>query len=193
MNLNKINESKKQIIKNLNPSEMESYIKSLIANLYEAFIEHDSDKAIASKELIEEATSIYYNNGYSNSMAKELEFRLAKANECLIQTLEDKAKVEGFLSEEIIKNLLNNQMELLTYSNSILNILIASYEKEPSEHLLDTVKAVHGVIKLELIFLESLLQDNFLEDLSEKYPEKVAIIEDGYSDYEKLAMKINSF
>lgn len=53
MNLDKINNTKKEIIRSFSPAEMEAYIKSLISNLYEAFINLDTDKALASKELIE--------------------------------------------------------------------------------------------------------------------------------------------
>lgn len=139
----------------------------------------------------EEATKLYEEKGFSNAYTIELGLRLDKANECLIKTLEEKSEVANFLTNEIIKNLLNNQMELILFSNCILNILIASYEKEPSENLLGTVKAVHEVINLELIFLKSLLERSFLYDL-EDYSEKVAIIEEAYSTYEKLASKIES-
>ena len=69
-----------------------------------------------------------------------MELRLAKANECLVKTLEEKAKLESYLSDEITNKLFTSQIETLTYSNGILNILVASYEREPSENLLTTLK-----------------------------------------------------
>lgn len=192
MNIDKINNTKKEIIKNFNPVEMEAYIKSLISNLYDSFINRDLNKALASKELIEEASSIYVNDGYSNTFTKELEFRLTKANECLINTLEEKHKVECFLSEEVVKNLLTNQIETLTYSNGILNILIAGYEREPSENLLITLKQVHELIKMELTLTKCLLENNYLVGL-EDHTDKINIIRDSYNRYEKLAARINGF
>lgn len=192
MNLNKINETKKDILKNLNPVEMELYIKKLISNLYEAFINQDTDRALASKELIEEATSIYNSEGYNNTFTKELEYRLAKANECLINTLEEKSKLESYISEEIARNFFNNQIETLTYSNGILSILIASYEKAPSENLLTTVKEVHRLIEMELTLTKHLLENNYLVGLVD-HKEKIDIIRDSYNRYEKLATRIDSF
>lgn len=190
-NIDSLESEKVKIIQGLKPSEMEAYQKNLINNLYEAFLEGNDSKGIASINAIEEATKLYEEKGFSNAYTIELGLRLDKANECLIKTLEEKSEVANFLTNEIIKNLLNNQMELILFSNCILNILIASYEKEPSENLLGTVKAVHEVINLELIFLKSLLERSFLYDL-EDYSEKVAIIEEAYSTYEKLASKIES-
>ena len=190
-NIDSLESEKVKIIQGLKPSEMEAYQKNLINNLYEAFLEGNNSKGIASINAIEEATKLYEEKGFSNAYTIELGLRLDKANECLIKTLEEKSEVANFLTNEIIKNLLNNQMELILFSNCILNILIASYEKEPSENLLGTVKAVHEVINLELIFLKSLLERSFLYDL-EDYSEKVAIIEEAYSTYEKLASKIES-
>ena len=190
-NIDSLESEKVKIIQGLKPSEMEAYQKNLINNLYEAFLEGNNSKGIASINAIEEATKLYEEKGFSNAYTIELGLRLDKANECLIKTLEEKSEVANFLTNEIIKNLLNNQMELILFSNCILNILIASYEKEPSENLLGTVKAVHEVINLELIFLKSLLERSFLYD-REDYSEKVAIIEEAYSTYEKLASKIES-
>ena len=190
-NIDSLESEKVKIIQGLKPSEMEAYQKNLINTLYEAFLEGNDSKGIASINAIEEATKLYEEKGFSNAYTIELGLRLDKANECLIKTLEEKSEVANFLTNEIIKNLLNNQMELILFSNCILNILIASYEKEPSENLLGTVKAVHEVINLELIFLKSLLERSFLYDL-EDYSEKVAIIEEAYSTYEKLASKIES-
>lgn len=192
MNLDKINNTKKEIIKNFAPVEMEAYIKSLISNLYESFIKQDYDKALASKELIEEASSLYINDGYSNTFTKELEFRLAKANECLINTLEDKAKVESFLHEELSSNLFSNQIETLTYSNGILNILVSAYEKQPTENLLTALKEVHRLIEMELTLTKCLLENNYLVGLVD-HKEKIDLIRDSYNRYEKLASKINSF
>lgn len=190
--INQINNSKKDIIKNFNSDELEAYIKSLISNLYEAFINTDFDKALASKELIEEVTSLYGNDYNNNLFITELKLRLASANEWLIKTLEEKSKVESFLSEEITKNLFNGQIETLTYSNGILNILVSSYEREPTENLLATVKEVHEVIKLELTFPKVLLESNYFVGL-EDHTEKVNTIRELYSTYEKLASKIEGF
>lgn len=192
MNLDKINNTKKEIIRSFSPAEMEAYIKSLISNLYEAFINLDTDKALASKELIEEASSIYVNDGYSNTFTKELEFRLAKANECLINTLEEKNKTENLLHEEILTNLFTNQLEKLSYSNGILNILVSAYESEPTENLLAAVKEVHRLIEMELTITKCLLENNYLVGLVD-HKEKIDLIRDSYNRYEKLATKINGF
>lgn len=192
MDLTKINETKKDILKNFKPVEMEVYIKSLISNLYEAFINNDSDKALASKELIEEATSIYGSNYNNNKLVIELKLRLASANEWLIKTLEEKNNIENLLHEETLSNLFTNQIETLTYSNMILNILVSAYEREPSENLLRTVKEVHDIIKLELTFSKVLLENNYLVGLVD-HKEKIDLIQDSYNRYEKLATKIDTF
>lgn len=192
MDLTKINETKKDILKNFKPVEMEAYIKSLISNLYEAFINNDSDKALASKELIEEATSIYGSNYNNNKLVIELKLRLASANEWLIKTLEEKNNIENLLHEETLSNLFTNQIETLTYSNMILNILVSAYEREPSENLLRTVKEVHDIIKLELTFSKVLLENNYLVGLVD-HKEKIDLIQDSYNRYEKIATKIDTF
>jgi len=191
MNLTKINETKKDILKNFNPVEMEAYIKSLISNLYEAIINNDSDKALASKELIEEATSIYGSNYNNNKLIIELKLRLASANEWLIKALEEKNNIENLLHEETLSNLFTNQIETITYSNMILNILLSAYEKEPSENLLKAVKEVHDIIKLELTFSKVLLENNYLVGLVD-HKEKIDLIQDSYNTYEKLAARIDS-
>ena len=94
MNINQIQKERKDIIYNLNPYEIEAYIKILINRLYESFLEQDLEKALASKKLIEEATELFNSKGYINCFTKELEFRLAKANEVLIETLESKEKLK---------------------------------------------------------------------------------------------------
>ena len=191
MDLTKINETKKDILKNFNPVEMEAYIKSLISNLYEAIINNDSDKALASKELIEEATSIYGSNYNNNKLIIELKLRLASANEWLIKALEEKNNIEILLHEEKLSNLFTNQIETLTYINMILNILVSAYEREPSENLLTVVKEVHDIIKLELTFSKVLLENNYLVGLVD-HKEKIDLIQDSYNTYEKLAARIDS-
>ena len=192
MDLDKINNTKNEIIKNLPPEELETYIKCLISNLYESFINLDKDKVLASKELIEEATSLYTNTGNNTAFIKELELRLDKANKCLIKTLEEKSKLEAILSNEMINNLFTNQIETLTYSNAILSILVASYEREPTENLLRTVKQVHGVIKMEMALTKCLLENDYLVNL-EDHTERINIIQKYYSNYETLTNKIYTF
>ena len=72
MNLNQMQKERKELIENLKPYEMEVYIKGLINNLYEAFLEQDSEKALASKELIEEATELFKSKGYINCFTIEV-------------------------------------------------------------------------------------------------------------------------
>ena len=192
MNINQIQKERKDILYNLNPYEMEAYIKILINRLYESFLEQDLEKALASKKLIEEATELFNSKGYINCFTKELEFRLAKANEVLIETLESKGKAEANLSEVIAENIFSNNIELVNYSNSILNILVDAYYKEPSENLLGIIKAVAKRIELELTIIKYLLEDkDFISN--EDHIEEVEILKESYSTFEDITRKINSF
>lgn len=192
MNINQIQKERKDILYNLNPYEMEAYIKILINRLYESFLEQDLEKALASKKLIEEATELFNSKGYINCFTKELEFRLAKANEVLIETLESKGKAEANLSEVIAENIFSNNIELVNYSNSILNILVGAYYKEPSENLLGIIKAVAKRIELELTIIKYLLEDkDFISN--EDHIEEVEILKESYSTFEDITRKINSF
>lgn len=192
MNLNQMQKERKELLNNLNPFEMEAYIKILINRLYESFIEQDIEEVLASKKLIEEATSLFQSKGFINSFTKELEFRLAKANDVLIKTLEEKGKAEANLSEIIAESIYSNNIELVNYSNSILTILVGAYNKEPSENLASVIKAVAKRIELELTVIGYLLEDeNFLSN--EDHAEEVEILIESYSTYEDLVHKINTF
>ena len=129
VNLKTLEKEKKNIIKNFKPEEMESYLKSLITVLYESFLEHDLDKCFSAKKLIEEATEIYIAEGYSNSLAMELQFRLAIANSFLVETLDSKEKNEVELSKVIVANAYDNDIMKLIHDNNILKSLLSSYEK----------------------------------------------------------------
>ena len=187
VNLNKINKDKNKLIAELEPFEMEAYLKHLINNLYEAFIEHDEEKALANKEAIEEATKIYEAEGHVNSLGKELELRLDKANDLLAETLEAKQKKEIELSKVIVENYYTSLILDVSHANSILESLIASYEKAPSEELLSAVK---NVAELED---NRLLKQNYLLEKRNSFifSEEIEILKDYYNHFQELQKKIN--
>ena len=133
--INVIEKNKNNIVKDLKPYEMEAYIKYLINVLYESFIEHDKERCLKVKSLIEETTKIFEKEGYSNSIAKELEFRLVKANSFLIQTLEDKHEIEIGLTKVIVENNYYNDISKVIHDYTILKSLLDSYEKTPTRVL----------------------------------------------------------
>ena len=51
-NIKSLEADKRNILKNLDPVEMEAYIKKLISDLYEAFLLNDIETLKTSKELI---------------------------------------------------------------------------------------------------------------------------------------------
>ena len=55
--INSLEKDKRNALKRLEPNEMKVYIKTLVNELYDGFIEHNEDKALHSMKLIEEATN----------------------------------------------------------------------------------------------------------------------------------------
>lgn len=190
-NINSIERDKKNIIKNFKPSEMDSYITALTTVLYESFLKKDFNKCFSIKKLIEEATEIYEAEGYSNSLAIELKIRLAKANEVLAETLDSKEKQEIELTKIIVDNSYYNDIVKVIHDKSILESLLASYEKAPSEELASAIKDVLHLVKSNLVGIKFLLEEKeFTENTV--YTEEVEILKEYYSSVEDLATKINS-
>lgn len=189
-NINSIERDKKNIIKNFKPSEMDSYITALTTVLYESFLKKDFNKCSSIKKLIEEATEIYEAEGYSNSIAVELKIRLAKANEVLAETLDSKEKQEIELTKIIVDNSYYNDIVKVIHDKSILESLLASYEKAPSEELASAIKDVLHLVKSNLVGIKFLLEEKeFTENTV--YTEEVEILKEYYSSVEDLATKIN--
>ena len=191
-NIKSLEADKRNILKNLDPVEMEAYIKKLISDLYEAFLLNDIETLKTSKELIEEATNVFKSEGYINSLSKELEFRLAKANEVLVETLESKKEAEITLSKLIVEKNYFNYISSLSYSINILETLIEGYSKEPSEVMLATIKEVAVIVENHLTGIRFFISD---KDLAENvvYAEELDLLKKYYSTYEDLATKINGF
>ena len=190
-NINSIERDKKNIIKNFKPSEMDSYITALTTVLYESFLKKDFNKCFSIKKLIEEATEIYEAEGYSNSLAIELKIRLAKANEVLAETLDSKENQEIELTKIIVDNSYYNDIVKVIHDKSILESLLASYEKAPSEELASAIKDVLHLVKSNLVGIKFLLEEKeFTENTV--YTEEVEILKEYYSSVEDLATKINS-
>lgn len=118
---------------------MDSYITALTIVLYESFLK-DFNKCSSIKKLIEEATEIYEAEGYSNSLAFELKIRLTKANEVLANVLDSKEKQEIELTKIIVDNSYYNDITKVIHDKSILESLLTSYEKAPSEELASAIK-----------------------------------------------------
>lgn len=189
-NINSIERDKKNIIKNFKPSEMDSYITALTTVLYESFLKKDFNKCSSIKKLIEEATEIYEAEGYSNSIAVELKIRLAKANEVLAETLDSKEKQEIELTKIIVDNSYYNDIVKVIHDKSILESLLASYEKAPSEELDSAIKDVLHLVESNLVGIKFLLEEKeFTENTV--YTEEVEILKEYYSSVEDLATKIN--
>ena len=191
-NIKSLEADKRNILKNLDPVEMEAYIKKLISDLYEAFLLNDIETLKTSKELIEEATNVFKSEGYINSLSKELEFRLAKANEVLVETLESKKEAEITLSKLIVEKNYFNYISRLSYYINNLETLIESYSKEPSEVMLATIKEVAVIVENHLTGIRFFISD---KDLAENvvYAEELDLLKKYYSTYEDLATKINGF
>lgn len=186
VNINSLETEKKVLLKNLNPLEMEVYLKNLINNLYEAFLNNDTEKALTSKECIEEATDVYKQEGYNNTLSKELSLRLSKANEVLINTLIEKDKLDSYIVEEILSN------DILTVinANTVLESLLTSYNTTPSEALATAVKNVAEIESNNLLQIKYLLENDVPED--NPYYEEIEILKDYYSTFQELQKKIYS-
>ena len=188
--INVIEKNKNNIVKDLKPYEMEAYIKYLINVLYESFIEHDKERCLKVKSLIEETTKIFEKEGYSNSIAKELEFRLAKANSFLIQTLEDKHEIEVELTKVIVENNYYNDISKVIHDNHILKSLLDSYEKTPTKELASAIKDVIHLVESNLIDINFLLEEKEFTE-NNIYTEEVEILKEYYSSVVDLIKKIN--
>ena len=187
--LRSLENDKANIIKNLKPYEMKAYIEYNVNRLYEAFLEGNEEIALASKRNIEEATKLYEAKGYTNSLAIELGIRLAKANTILAETLEAKHEKEVELSKVIVENYYSTLILDVLHANTILESLIASYEKEPSEELAVAIKDVAEIEDNRLLRHNYLLEENN----SSIFSEEVEILKDYYSAFQELLKKINSF
>jgi hypothetical protein len=194
-NLKNIEKDRTEVIKDLKPNEMLVYMESLIANLYESFIEHNEEKALASRRLIEEATDLYIAKGYSNSHEVELNLRLDKANDVLTETLEAKQEQEIELSKRIVVDYYEELIDKVYFSNSILEVLIDGYSKEPSEVMLATIKEVAFRCSSNLYGIKLLLEnhEDKIENEAVLYPDIIEIIVEQYTIFQKYLKKINSF
>ena len=194
VSLRSLENDKANIIKNLKPYEMKAYIQYNVNRLYEAFLEHNEETALASKRNIEEATKLYTSKGYDNSLAIELGLRLDKANDVLIETLEAKQEQEIKLSKVIVGNNLGSYLGTLTSINLVLEKLVEGYSKEPSEVMLATIKDIVEATSYELIEINWLLEDvERTEKLRTVFSNVIDFIEEEYSTYTGLVKKINSF
>ena len=191
-NIKTIENEKKNIIKKFKPEEMEAYIKSLVAVLFESYLAQDFEKCSSAKQLIEEATDIFLAEGYSNALTKELEFRLEKAIEVLVEVLNDRDMQKIELSKVIVANSYDSKIKKVIHNNSILKSLIASYEKRPSEELALAVKDVLFIVESDLIGVKFLLEEKEITENS-YFSEDVEILKEYYSQFLDLQKKINSF
>lgn len=191
-NVNSIERQKKNIIRNFKPEEMTAYLETLVSLYYETFLEQDLEKHLAVNKLIEEAVELYEKEGYNNTSKNEVIFKLNKANELLGITLEEKDNLKVELSKVIVENGLDNKINSMMFSNSILKLLLESYEKEPSGTLASTIKEVAYRIKSHN-FGTKLLLENKQEFYSSIYAEEYEILKEEYSTLEDLVKKINSF
>ena len=192
VSLRSIEQDKVNIIKNLKPYEMKAYINYNVNRLYEAYLDGNEGIALASKRNIEEATKLYEAEGYDNSLAIELSLRLAKANEVLVKTLEEKHEQEVELSKVIVANAYDNDITKVIHDVNILESLVASYEKRPSEELAVAIKDVVKLSESNLIGIKFLLEEKEITE-NKLYAEEVEILKDYYSTFEDLVKKINSF
>lgn len=191
VSLKSLENEKKDIIKNLKPYEMKAYINYNVNRLYEAYLEGNEEVALASKKNIEEATKLYEAKGYDNSLAIELNLRLAKANEVLVKTLEEKHEQEVELSKVIVATAYDNDIMKLIHDINILESLLTSYEKRPSEELASAMKDVLFIVESDLLGIKFLLEEKEITE-NKLYAEEVEILKDYYSTFESLQKKINS-
>jgi hypothetical protein len=169
---------------------MKAYIKYNVDRLYEAYLDGNEEIALASKRNIEEATSLYESKGYTNSLAIELGLRLDKANDVLVDTLEAKQEQEVELYKIIVANSYDNYIAKVIHDNIILESLIASYEKRPSEELAVAIKDVAYLSESNLIGVKYFLEKKSASE-DNIFSEDVKILKDYYSTFEDLVTKIN--
>lgn len=191
-NINSIERDKRNIIKNFSNEEMSTYLETLTVLYYESYLEQDLEKHLAVNKLIKEAVELYEAEGYNNTSKNELIFKLNKANELLGITLEEKDKLKLELSKVIVESGLENYIDRIMFSNSILRRLIESYEKEPSGSLASTIKDIVERVETELLGIKYLLA-NRQEVYNSIYAEEYEILAEEYSIFQDSQKKINSF
>lgn len=191
-NINSIERDKRNIIKNFSNEEMSTYLETLTVLYYESYLEQDLEKHLAVNKLIKEAVELYEAEGYNNTSKNELIFKLNKANELLGITLEEKDKLKLELSKVIVENGLENYINRIMFSNSILRRLIESYEKEPSGSLASTIKDIVERVETELLGIKYLLA-NRQEVYNSIYAEEYEILAEEYSIFQDSQKKINIF
>ena len=174
-----IKKEKQNIIKNFKPEEMTAYLENLVAIYYETFLEQDLEKHLAVNKLIEEAVELYEKAGYNNTSKNELIFKLNKANELLGKSLEEKEKLKVDLSKVIVENGIENNINRIMFSNSILRRLIESYEEEPSGTLASTIKEAAYRIESHNFGTKLLLEDRS-EIYNSIYAEEYEILKEEY-------------
>ena len=192
VNISSIERQKKEIIRTFKPEEMSAYLETLVSLYYETFLEQDLEKHLAVNKLIEEAVELYEKEGYDNTSKNEVIFKLNKANELLGITLEEKDNLKVELSKVIVENGLDNKIKSIMFSNSILKLLLESYEKEPSGTLASTIKDVAYRMESHN-FGTKLLLENKHEIYNSIYAEEYELLKEEYSTLEDLVKKINSF
>ena len=183
---------RKNILLNMKSEEMSAYLETLVTLYYESYLEQDLEKHLAVNKLIEEAVEVYERTGYNNTSKNELIFKLNRANELLGITLEEKDKLKLELSKVIVENGLENYINKIMFSNSILRRLIESYEKEPSGTLASTIKDIVERVETELLGIKYLL-DNRQEVYNSIYTEEYEILAEEYSIFQDSQKKINNF
>lgn len=191
-NIKTIETEKKVVISRFKPEEMSAYLETLVNLYYESYLEQDLEKHLAVNKLIEEAVEVYERTGYTNTSKNELIFKLNKANELLGITLEEKDELKIELSKVIVENGLDEKINKIMFSNSILRRLIESYEKEPSGTLASTIKDVAFRVESELIGIKFLLKNKH-DIYNSIYAEEYEILAEEYSTFQDLQKKINSF
>ena len=120
-----------------------------------------------------------------------MKIRLAKANEVLAETLDSKEKQELELTKIIVDNSYYNDIVKVIHDKSILESLLASYEKAPSEELASAIKDVLHLVESNLVGIKFLLEEKEFTG-NTVYTEEVEILKEYYSSVEDLATKINS-
>lgn len=103
-----------------------------------------------------------------------------------------KKKQELELTKVIVDNSYYNDITKVIHDKSILESLLTSYEKRPSEELASAIKDVLHLIESNLVSIKFLLEE---KEFSENniYAEEVEIIKDYYSSVVDLAERINNF
>ena len=186
-----IEKEKRNIIRNFKPEEMSAYLETLVALYYETYLEQDLEKHLEVNKLIEEAVELYESVGYNNTSKNELIFKLNKANELLGVTISEKDSLKVEISKVIVETGLDNKINRIMFSNSILKLLLESYEKEPSGTLASTIKEAAYRIESHNFGTKLLLEDRS-EIYNSIYAEEYEILKEEYSTLEDLVKKSNS-